>query len=116
MPQETATSNVAALKGNAVKDYLSRNRVIEPGTGFTTKPGVAALRRTPGKGIGIDPNPNGVPHPPILEPKQAFAMWNPVGVRRVLFFFPGVRRCHGDPRLCCKTPLGFVYENRNGTV
>ena len=21
--------------------------------------------------------------------------------------FPGVRRCHGDPRLCCKTPLGF---------
>jgi hypothetical protein len=20
---------------------------------------------------------------------------------------PGVRRCHGDPRLCCKTPLGL---------
>ena len=34
--------------------------MIQPGTGFTTKPGVAALRRTPGKEIGIAANPNGV--------------------------------------------------------
>ena len=50
-----------ALKGNAVKDLLEENRVIQPGTGFTTEPGVAALRRTPGQEIRVAPNPNGVP-------------------------------------------------------
>ena len=63
----------------------------QPGTGFTTEPGVAVLRRTPGTGIGIDPNPNGVPHPPIPEPKQAFAMWNPVarwGLEAFVSHFP----------------------------
>ena len=47
--------------GNAVKGFLEQNRAIQPGTGFTTKPGVAALRRTPGTEIQIAPNPNGVP-------------------------------------------------------
>ena len=62
-------------------------RVLQPGTGFTTKPGVAAVRRTPGQEMGIAPNPNGVPQLRMLnlKRKMVLAMWNPVGVQAVLF-------------------------------
>ena len=43
--------------------------MIQPGTGFTTKPGVDALRRTPGNKMEISPNPNGVPQRPMLARK-----------------------------------------------
>jgi hypothetical protein len=31
----------------------------------------------------------------------------PLGFMAFCGCSPGVRRCHGDPRLCCKTPLGL---------
>jgi len=97
-----------------VKDYLQGKSVIQPGTGFTTQPGVAALRRTPGIGIGIDPNPNGVPHPPIPEPQSAFAMWNPVGVRRVLLvFFLGCAVVTATPGCVVKPHWGFSVPGNN---
>lgn len=34
-------------------------------------------------------------------------MWNPVAVHRGLWRSPGVRRCHGDARLYCETPIGL---------
>jgi hypothetical protein len=43
--------------------------VILPGTSFTTKPGVAALRRTQGRKIEISPNPNEVPQRLMLARK-----------------------------------------------
>ena len=60
-PGKASQNPLSGPTGNAVKDFLEQNRAIQPGTGFTTKPGVAALRRTPGTEIQIAPNPNGVP-------------------------------------------------------
>ncbi len=90
-----------------MKDSVCGNPVLQPGTGFTTKPGVAALRRTPGCEIGTVLYPNGVPQSAMPEQKAVSVMWNPVGVQSPCMVFPGVRRCHGDPRLCCETPLGL---------
>ena len=33
---------------------------------------------------------------------------------RSCFVLPGVRRIHGDPRLCCETPVGVVYRTLAG--
>jgi hypothetical protein len=43
--------------GGVPEESTARNAAIQPGTGSTTKPGVAALRRTPGKKMEISPNP-----------------------------------------------------------
>ncbi len=87
-----------------------RNAVTLPGTGFTTEPGVAALRRTPGQETEIAPNPNGVPHFRWLNEKWNCCCGTPLGFAGFCAIFPGVRRWHGDPRLCCETPLGlWVY-------
>ncbi len=40
-------SNVEALKGNALKDGLQENPVIQPGTGFTAQPGVRRCHGNP---------------------------------------------------------------------
>ena len=40
-----------------LEESTARNPAIQPGTGSTTKPGVAAFRRTPGKKMVISPNP-----------------------------------------------------------
>jgi len=77
VPPETKSFSAS---GNAVKHFLWKNRVILPGTGFTTKPGVAALRRTPGKKMEISRNLNGVPQRPMLAHKLSFVLWNPVVV------------------------------------
>ena len=78
---------------------------ILPGTGYTTKPGVAALRRTPGDGTEKGRTPTGF-HNGVR--KTTGVVWNPVGVQSQFATFPGVRRWHGDPRLCCATPLGSI--------
>jgi hypothetical protein len=58
------------------------NPVIEPGTGFTTKPGVAALRRTAGSEIGSVLYPNGVLQTAAMPERKAESVpWNPVGVQ-----------------------------------
>ncbi len=49
------------LKGNDVEHFLRENSAIQPGTGFTTQPGVDAQQRTPGSSCSLAPNPNGVP-------------------------------------------------------
>ena len=38
----------------------------------------------------------------------------PLGFMRSCFVFPGVRRIHGDPRLCCETPVGVVHRTLAG--
>ena len=105
-------------EGNAVKDFLQgkhgtsavawKQDAIEPVTGFTTKPGVAATRRTPGFDDSDISNPNGVSHGrlrmprTIVEPHSGFK-------HRTLFETQGAP-LHGDPRLCCVTPLGFLKQ------
>ena len=80
---------------------------IEPGTGFTTKPGVAATRRTPGCD-DCDSNPIGVSHGrlripwTIVEPHSGFEHWTLIGTLGAPL--------HGDPGLCCVTPLGFSKQ------
>ena len=61
-----------------------------PGTGYTTKPGVVAPRRTPSHWPGVDPNPNGVPHWPHIDDARTL-------------------RANGDREPCarCGTPSGF---------
>jgi hypothetical protein len=61
---------------------------FQPERAFITKPGVAALRRTPGKKKEISPNP--------------------VGVHGVCGRFPSVRNCHGDPRALLCNPYRFA--------
>jgi|GEM_PF-2295011 hypothetical protein len=57
-----------------------------PQRSFTAKPGVAALRRTPGKKTEISPNPNGVPQRPmpprktcICDVEPRWGSWGFVG-------------------------------------
>jgi len=101
-----------------VKDFLQgkygtsavawKQNAIEPGTGFTTKPGVAATRRTPGCDDSDISNPNGVSHGrlrmpgTIVEPHSGFK-------HRTLFGTQGAP-LHRDPGLCCVTPLGFLKQ------
>ena len=40
-----------------------------------------------------------------MEPSLGFNVFDAV--------FPGVRRCHGDPRLCCETPLGLIVHGQD---
>ena len=93
------------LNGNAVKDFLEGNRVIKPGTGFTTKPGVAALRRTPSKEIEITPNPNGVPQRLMPAPRNRICdvepRWGSIG------FVPRFLGCAG-----VTATRGFVVKPR----
>ena len=49
-----------AQRATPLRIICREYRVIQPGTGFTTEPGVAAVRRTPGQEIRVAPNPNGV--------------------------------------------------------
>ena len=52
---------------SAVNDFDAGNPAIEPGTGFTTQPGVAALRRTPGQEIRSVRTPTGFHNSPSLN-------------------------------------------------
>ena len=80
----------------------------QPQRGFTTKPGVAGLRRTPGTGPRNVQNPEGVPqhgHHSLMRYRHN-ELWNPVGVQIA-----------GQPFLGCAvvtaTP-GFVVKPRWG--
>lgn len=90
---------------------------FQPGTGSTAKPGAAALRRTPGKKMEIFPNPSGVPLRPMHARRTCICDVEP---RWGSYVFvggsPGMRRSHGDPRLCCETPLGLSALGINLTV
>ena len=45
--------------------------------------------------------------------KWSWQCRTPLGFRGFCAVFPGVRRCHGDPWLCCKTPLGLGAHGKN---
>ena len=92
-----------------MKDFSGENCAIEPGTGFITKPGVAALRRTPGKEIEMAPNPNGVPQRLMPEPKNRICDVEPRWGSMAL-----VPLCLGCA-VVTATP-GFVVKPRWGLV
>ncbi len=64
---------------SGVRAFLRSEHAIQPQRGFTTKPGVAAVRRTPGMAIGKSVNPEGVPQSSnpdlgrIVEPRWGSA-------------------------------------------
>ena len=90
-----------------MKDILARHRVIQPGTGFTTKPGVAALRRTPGKEVESVPNPNGVPQRVMPGRKNRICVVEPRRDSKVFVpFFLGCAVVTAAP--------GFVVKPRWG--
>ena len=76
--------------------------MIQPGTGFTTQPGVVALRRTPGTGIGNVQNPGGVPQSAAailqyLNQNEIGAVEPRLGFGAISISLPGVRRIAATP-------------------
>jgi len=95
--------------GCDLEESIAKNPAIQPGTGFTTKPGVAGLRRTPGTGPRNVQNPDGVPqhgHHSLIKYCSSSELWNPVGVRIARQIFLGCAVVMATP--------GFVVKSRWG--
>ena len=60
--------------------------------------------------------PTGFHIPRFLNPNWQLPCGTPLGFTGFCADFPGVRRCHGDPRLCCETPLGLSVHGSDVTL